>query len=118
MYVYKLYVLQGFSGGDDGRIFFGAQDYTAWVSGRGKTELENLSHGGIAVDVSHGLPDQGRPADLPGEGLLRTSGDEDRDAGPFSTLAYPGHRGNFDGGKPTPPMVPPMRYSGTLVYTE
>ena len=32
--------------------------------------------------------------------------------------ACPGHCGHFGGGKYPPPTVPPMRYAGTLAYTE
>ena len=46
-------------------IFGGAQDDTAWVIGIGDTELENLGHGGRAVDVSYVLPGQGISAELP-----------------------------------------------------
>ena len=58
--------MQGLNGGG---ICGGAQDDSAWASGRGATDLENLGHRGIAVDISHGLPGQGRPAELPGGGM-------------------------------------------------
>ena len=64
---------QGVRGVDSGWIFGRAQDDTTWESGRGDTDLENLNHGGISADVSHGLPVQGRPAGLPGRGIHRTS---------------------------------------------
>ena len=50
--------------------------------------------------------------------MLRTSGDKGGDAGPFSVPSCPVHRGNFGGGKPTLPMVPPMQHSGPLAYVE
>ena len=81
-------------------------------------DLENLGHRGRAADVLHGLPVQGRPAELPGGGMPRTSGDEDGGGGTFYALACPGHRGHFGGGKHPPTTVPPMRHSGTLAYTE
>ena len=105
-------------GGDGGGIIDGSQDETAWASGRGETELENLVHGGRAADIIHGLPVQGRPADLPGGGMPRTSGDQDGDAGTFSAPACPGYRGHFGGGKHPPPTVPPMQHAGPLAYTE
>ena len=71
-------------------------------------ELENLGHGGIAADVPHGLTVQGRPAELPDEGMPRTSSDEDGDEGTFYALECPGHCGHFGGGKHPPPTVPPM----------
>ena len=65
--------MQGLNGGG---ICGGAQDDSAWASGRGATDLENLGHRGIAVDISHGLPGQGRPAEMPGGGLPRPSGNK------------------------------------------
>ena len=73
---------------------------------------------GRAADVSHGLTDQGRPAELPGGGMPRTSGDEDGDAGPFSAPVCPGHRGHFGEGELPPPTVPPMGHAGLLAHTE
>ena len=108
--------VQGLWVGDDGRIFGGAQDETAWASGRGDTELENLGHGGRSADILHGLTGQGRTAELPGGGMPRTSGDEDGDAGPFYAPACPGRCGNFGGGTPPTPTVPLMRHNGTLEY--
>ena len=57
--------------------------------------MEKLGHGGISADVSHGLPVQGRHAELPGGGMPRTSGDEDGDAGNCFAPTCPGHRGHF-----------------------
>ena len=110
--------VQGVRGGDSGGIFGGAQDDIAWASGRGETELENIGHGGRAADVSHGLPGQGKPAELPGGGIPRTSDNKEGDTGPFYAPACPGHRGNFGGGNPTPPTVPLMQYAGPLAYNE
>ena len=80
--------------------------------------MEKLGHRERDVYVPHGLPRKGRPAELPGGGMPRTSGDEDGDAGTFHALECPGHRGNFGGGKHPPPTVPPMQHSGPLAYTE
>ena len=110
--------VQGVRGGDGGGIFGGAQDDTACESGRGETELENLDHRGRSADASYGLPIQGRPAELPGGGMHRTSDEEDGNAGTFSAPAYPGHRGHFGGWKPPPPTVPPMQHAGPLDYIE
>ena len=63
-------------------------------------------------------PGQGRPTELPGGGMPRPSGDEDGDAGPFTTPACPGHRGHFVGRKPPPPTVPPMQHYVTPACTE
>ena len=95
-------------GGEGGGICGGTQDDSAWDSFRGATELENLGHGGIATDISHGISVQGRPADLPGRGMPGPSGDEDGDAGPFPIPACPVHRGHSRGGKPFPLTVHPM----------
>ena len=46
-------------------------------------ELETLGHRGIAADVPHRLPSQGRPTELPGGGMPRTIGDEGGDTGTF-----------------------------------
>ena len=110
--------VQGVQGGDGGGIFNGAQDDTVWASGGGQTELGNLDRGRRTADISRGLPGQGRPAELPGGWIPRTSDGEDGNVDPFSAPACPGHRGNFGGGKPLPPTVPPMRCAGPLAYTE
>ena len=110
--------MQGVRGGYGNWIFGGAQDDTEWASNRGETDLENLGHGVRAADVLHGLPGQGRPADLPGGEMPRTSGDEECNAGKFSAPACPVHCGHFGGGNPPPPTVTPMRYDGPLAYTE
>ena len=107
--------VQGVWGGYGGGIFGGSQGDIAWDRGRGDTELEKLSHGGRAADVLDGLPSHGV---LPGGGMPRTGGDKDSDAVPFSTPAFPGHRGHFVGGKPPPPKVPLMRHTGPLAHTE
>ena len=56
--------------------------------------------------------------ELTGWGFSRTSIDEDRDAGTFSSQAFPVYCGHFGGGKPPPPTVPPMRNAGTLMCSE
>ena len=110
--------VQGVQGGYGGGIFGGAQDDTAWSSDRGDTEPKNLGHGGRSTDIPHGLPCQGRPTELPGGGMTRTSGNEDGDAGTFYAPACPGQHGHFGGGKHPPPKVPPMQHAGPLAYTE
>ena len=91
---------------DGGVIFGGSQDDTTWASARRETELENLRHRGRSTDVLHGLPGQGTPAEMPGGGIPRKSGDEDGNAGSFSAPESPGHRGSFVGGKPPHPQCP------------
>ena len=77
-----------------------------------------IVHGGISTDVPHGLTGQGRPEELPGGGMPRTSGGEDSDVVKFHAPACPRNRGHFGEGKHTPPTVPPMRHYVPLVYTE
>ena len=105
-------------GGDGDRIIGGAQDDIAWASGRGEMYLGNLGHGGRSADVPRGVLGQGRPAELPGGRMNRTSGNKDGGAGKFYAPACPGYRGRFGGGKHPPPTVSPMRHDGPLVYTE
>ena len=76
------------------------------------------ANGGRATDFQNDLPVEGRPAELPGGGIPRTSDNKEGDTGPFYAPACPGHRGNFGGGKPPAPTVPPMRHAGPLSYTE
>ena len=108
--------VQGVQVGYGGGVFGGAQDDTACASGRGETDIENLFDVGRSADVSHGLPGQGTPAELPGGGMPKTSGDKDSNAGNFSALECPGHRGHFGGCKPPPPMVPLMQHAVPLAY--
>ena len=81
-------------------------------------ELDNLGHRGRTADVIYGLPGQGRPVDLPGRGMSRTSGNKDGDAVTFSTPECTGHRGHFGGGKHPPPTFPLMQHSVTLDCVE
>ena len=62
---------------DGGGTIGGAQYDTAWASAREEAEIENLGLGGRAADKPHGLPVQGRPAELPGGGMPRTSGNDE-----------------------------------------
>ena len=78
-------------------------------------DLENTGHGGRPMDVPHVLTDQGRPVDLTGVGMTRTSGEKDDNAGTFYELTCPGRRGHFGGGKHTRTTVPPMQHAGPLV---
>ena len=61
--------VKGVRGGYDSIIFGGSQDDTAWASGRGEMELENLGHCGRAADVFMDFPDKGGPQRLPSEGF-------------------------------------------------
>ena len=70
------------------------------------------------MDIPDGLPDRRRPAELPSRGLSGTSGDEEVNAGTFSTLACPGYCGNFGRGKLPSPTVTQMRYAGPLACSE
>ena len=57
--------------------------------GRDETELENPGRGVRDTDISYGIPGQGIPAELPGGGMPRTSGNEERDAGAIPEPACP-----------------------------
>ena len=103
-------LVQVVQGGDGGGVFGGGKYDTSWAIGRGNMGMENLGHRGRSVDVSHGLPVQGRPAELPDGGMPRTSGDKDSNAGPFPAPSCPGHSVHFVVGKPPPTMVPPMQH--------
>ena len=111
-------LFQGVRGGYGGRICGGSQDDSAWASGRVATYIENLGHRGRTADVSHGFTGQGRPADIHGGGMPRPSGNEDGDAGPFTTPECPGHHVHSGGGKHPSPTVPPMRHAGPLSGNE
>ena len=66
--------------GHDDRIVGVPQDDTAWAGDRGAMELGSLGHRRRTADVSVGLPDRGRAAELPIGGLPRTGRDEDGNA--------------------------------------
>ena len=100
------------------RIYGKSHDDSAWAGERGATELENPGHGGRVIDISNGLPGQGRPAELPGGGMPGPSDDDNGDAGTLPAPACLGHRGRYGGGKPPPPTVHPMRHASTLPGTE
>ena len=80
--------LKGVQGGDGSGIYGESHDDSAWAGGRGTPELENPGHKGREMYTSNGLHVQGRPADLPGEGMSGTSGDDDSNAGTLPTLAF------------------------------
>ena len=77
-------------------------------------ELISLGHGRRTTDVSDGLPDQGRSAELPSGGLPRKGRDEGGDADALLQPACPGYRDHLGGGKPPPPKVLMMRHAGTM----
>ena len=110
--------VQGAQRGYGGCIYVRAHEDTTWESVIGEMELDNLRHGGRTADVPHGLPGQGRPAELPVREMPGTSGDEDGYAGPFYAPACPGHHDNFVGGKPPLPTVTPMQHAGPLACVE
>ena len=75
--------VQGIQEGDGGGIVGIPQDDTAWTGERGVMELGSLVHRRRPADVSSGLPDQGRAAELPCRRLPRTGRDKDGDADAF-----------------------------------
>ena len=56
-------------------------DDSAWEGVRDATELKNPGRRGRAMDISNGIPGQGRPVELPSGGIPGPSGDEDGNAG-------------------------------------
>ena len=94
------------------------QGDVAWAGGRRAVELGRFGHGRRAADVPYGLPDQGKAVELPGGGMPRPGKDEDGDADALFQPACPGYRDHFGGGKPPPPMFPPMRHDGPTVGTK
>ena len=109
--------VKGVQGGDGGGIIGGAEDDTAWASSRGEMNLENLGHWGRSADLPHGLPSHGRPAELSGGGMPRTSGNEDGDAVTLYAPVCPGHCGHLGVRKHPLPTVTLMRHCGHLAYT-
>ena len=104
--------------GDGGRVA-GIPPDDAARTGEGRAvELGSLSHGRRPVNVSDGLPDQGRAKELPCGGLTRKGWDTDSDADAFLQPAYPGHRDHLGGGKPPTPKMITMQHAGTVEGTQ
>ena len=97
---------------DGGGIPGESPDESTWEGGGDATELENPGRWGQTTDFPNGIPGEGRPAELPGEGMHGPSGDKDRDVGAIPAPECPRNRGHSGGGKSPPPMVYPMRYAG------
>ena len=100
--------VQGMGERDGNRIVGIPQGDTAWAGGRVVMDLGRLSHGRQTADVSDGLSDQGRAAELPSGGLPRTGRDEDGDVGALLQPACPVYRDHLGGGKPPPPKMSTM----------
>ena len=110
--------MRGLRERDGGGIIGITQGDAAWAGVRGAMEMGSLGHGRRPADVSTGLPDQGRAAELPCRGLPRMGRDEDGDADALFQPACPGYRDNFGGGKPPSPTVPLMRHDGSMEGTK
>ena len=104
--------VQGMQEGDGGGIAGIPPNDTAWTGEGGTLELGCLSHGRRPTDISAGLPDQGRAAELPCRGMPRKGSDTDSDADAFMQPVYPVHRDHLGGGKPPTPKVLTMRNAG------
>ena len=63
-------------------------------------ELGSLGHRRRPTEVSDGLLDQGRAAELPCRGLPRKGRYTDSNADAFLRPAFPGYRDHLGGGKP------------------
>ena len=77
-------------------------------------ELERLSHGRGANNISDRLPDQGRAKRVPCGGLPKKGWDKDGDEDTFLQPACPGHRDHIGGGKPPTSKVITMRHAGAV----
>ena len=77
-------------------------------------ELVSLGHRRRPSNVSAGLTNQGRSAELPCRGLPRKVRNTDSDADAFMHLACPGYRDHLGGGKPPTPKVLTMRHAGPM----
>ena len=88
---------------DGGGIPGESPDESTWEGGGDATELENPGRWGQTTDFPNGIPGEGRPAELPGEGMHGPSGDKDRDVGALPAPACPRQRGHSGGGKPPHP---------------
>ena len=100
--------------GDGGGIVGVPQGDTVWVGGRRAVELGSLGHGRQTTDISNGLPDQGKAAELPTRGIPRMGRDEDGDVDATLQPACTGYCDYLGGGKPPPPKVPTMRHAGSM----
>ena len=67
-----------------------------------------------ATNLQYGFYNQGGPEELSSQGVTGTGRDADGDDGTLPTLTCMGHRDHTGGGKPPPPTVPSVQYSGVL----
>ena len=77
--------MRGLREGDRGRVAGIPLDEAARKGEGGKVELERLSHGRGAKNISNRLPDQGRAEGVSYGGLPRKGWDKDSDEEIFST---------------------------------
>ena len=106
--------MQGVRRVDGGGIPDESSDESTWEGGGEMSAMENPGRGGRATAFLNDFPGQGSPAEMPGGGVPRPSGDEDRNAGALPAPVCPQHRGCSVGGKLPPPTVRPKRHDGPL----
>ena len=105
-------------GGDGDWFDDRAHEDATWAGGGEETELGSHAPWRGTADILDVLPDRRRTAELPGQGLYGTSGDENGDEDTFYSPACMGYCGPFGGGKTPLPTVLPMRHAGPLECSE
>ena len=85
-----------------GGIHDESYDDSTWEGVGNTTAMEHPGRWSWALDFQDDLPGEGKPAELPGGGILGPSGDLDGNAGALPTPAYPRHRGYSRVGKLPP----------------
>ena len=110
--------VQGVRVVDGNRVAGRAHGDATWEGGRGETELVSYAPWQGTEDILDGPPNRRKTVELPGWGLSGTRDDEDVNADTLYPPACPGYCGRFEGGKPPPPTVTPMQYSGPLACYE
>ena len=106
--------VRGLREGDDGRVAGIPPDDAAQEGKGGKVELERLSHGRGAKNISDRLPDQWRSEGVSCGGLPRKGWDKDGDEDTFLQPACLEHCDHLGVGEPPTPKVLIMRHAGPV----
>ena len=72
-----------------GRIPVKSYDDSTWEGVGDTSAMEHPGRGDWASDFQNDLPGEGRPAELPGDGMHRQSRDKEGNAGTFPAPACP-----------------------------
>ena len=108
----------GVQKGDGARVAGGPSIDAEWEGNGWETELGNHGPQRGSTYLQDGFPNRRGTSELPRQGVTGTVSDKNDNAGSFIPLSWTGYHNHFGGGKPNPPMVPPMRHAGVLAYTE